>query len=273
MRNDMLNRLAEELRQESKEKNRNNPPELSVVQEILFDLRTLMFPEHYMSDAANGDVHTAIMYSVYYRMKDQLKAAYSYAGVEPDDSLDGICEKFFSCLPRVQSLLRKDLIAGYEGDPAAKSVDEVALTYPGFLAIFVYRIAHELYEMKVPYIPRMMTEFAHTRTGIDINPGAQIGESFFIDHGTGIVVGETTVIGNNVKLYQGVTLGALSTRGGQRLANKKRHPTVEDNVTIYAGATILGGDTVIGRNTVIGGCTFITGSVEPNAIYKNDRVD
>ena len=273
MKSDMLNTLAEQLRDNAASKSSIQPPEQTEVKRIIFDLRTLMFPEHYMADARNSDAHTALMYSVYHRLKEQITCAYNYAEKEPEEEIDTICEKFFMSLPEVQRLLRLDLQAGYEGDPAAKSVDEVALTYPGFIAIFVYRIAHELYTMQVPYIPRMMTEYAHAKTGIDINPGAQIGESFFIDHGTGIVVGETTIIGNNVKLYQGVTLGALSTRGGQRLANKKRHPTVEDNVTIYAGATILGGNTVIGENTVIGGCTFITGSVEPNAIYKNDKVD
>ena len=136
-----------------------------------------------------------------------------------------------------------------------------------FFAISAFRMAHELYEIGVPYLPRMMTEYAHAKTGIDINPGATIGERFFIDHGTGIVVGETTTIGNNVKIYQGVTLGALSTRGGKRLANRKRHPTVEDNVTIYAGATILGGETVLGEGCTVGGCTFITESIPARTTY------
>ncbi|HBB19759.1 MAG TPA: serine acetyltransferase, partial [Ruminococcus sp.] len=138
-------------------------------------------------------------------------------------------------------------------------------SYPSINAVFIYRIAHVLYEMNIPYIPRMMTEYAHSKTGIDINPGAQIGEYFFIDHGTGIVIGETTEIGNNVKIYQGVTLGALSTRGGQQLRNKKRHPTIRDNVTIYSGASILGGETVVGENVVIGGNVFITKSVPAGA--------
>lgn len=155
--------------------------------------------------------------------------------------------------------------AGFDGDPAAKSKEEIIFSYPGLFAIFVYRIAHELYIRNVPFIPRIMTEYAHAKTGIDINSGAVIGESFFIDHGTGIVIGETTVIGDNVKLYQGVTLGGLSTRGGQKLSGVKRHPTIEDNVTIYAGATILGGQTVIGKNSVIGGNTFITESVPENS--------
>lgn len=155
--------------------------------------------------------------------------------------------------------------AGFEGDPAAKSREEIIFCYPGFYAIYIYRVAHELYLQNVPYIPRIMTEYAHSSTGIDINPGAQIGEYFFIDHGTGVVIGETTVIGNHVKLYQGVTLGALSTRGGQQLMGVKRHPTVCDNVTIYSGASVLGGETVIGENTTIGGGTFITESVPANS--------
>lgn len=165
-------------------------------------------------------------------------------------------------LPQIQQLLWKDLAANFEGDPAAASKEEVIFSYPGFYAIFVYRIAHALYQMHVPMIPRIMTEYAHDHTGIDINPGATIGEYFFIDHGTGIVVGETTVIGDHVKMYQGTTLGALSPRGGHDSVSGQRHPTVGDHVTIYAGATILGGETVIGAGTVIGGNTFITESVK-----------
>ena len=158
----------------------------------------------------------------------------------------------------------KDVDAGYDGDPAAKDKESVIFSYPGLYAIFVYRVAHELYLRRVPLIPRIMTEYAHSRTGIDINPGATIGEYFFIDHGTGVVIGETTEIGDHVKLYQGVTLGALSTRKGQALRDVKRHPTIEDNVTIYANSTILGGETVIGHDSVIGGNAFITDSVDEN---------
>ena len=153
--------------------------------------------------------------------------------------------------------------AAYAGDPAATSADEIIFCYPGLYAITVYRLAHVLYELQVPMLPRIMTEHAHSVTGIDINPGATIGKYFFIDHGTGIVIGETTVIGDYVKIYQGVTLGALSTRGGQSLRGKRRHPTIEDNVTIYAGASILGGETVIGRDSVIGSNVFITHSIAP----------
>ena len=155
--------------------------------------------------------------------------------------------------------------AAFNGDPAAYNIDEIIFSYPGLYAILVNRIAHELYKLKVPIIPRMMTEHAHSCTGIDIHPGAEIGKYFFIDHGTGIVIGETTVIGNNVKIYQGVTLGALSTRGGQTLKSKKRHPTILDNVTIYSGASILGGDTVVGKDVVVGGNAFITTSIPEGA--------
>ena len=157
-----------------------------------------------------------------------------------------------------------ELQAGFDGDPAAKSKEEIIFSYPGFYAIYVYRLAHVLYLENVPFIPRIMSEYAHGYTGIDINPGATIGEYFFIDHGTGVVIGETTEIGKNVKLYQGVTLGALSTRQGQLLANVKRHPTIRDNVTIYSNSSVLGGETVIGENTIIGGNTFITASIPAN---------
>ena len=170
---------------------------------------------------------------------------------------------FFRSIPGVRAIAQTDVEAFYAGDPAAYSVDEIIFSYPGLFAITVYRLAHILYELKVPMLPRIMSEHAHSITGIDIHPGATIGKYFFIDHGTGIVVGETTVIGENVKIYQGVTLGALSTRGGQSLRGKRRHPTIEDRVTIYAGASVLGGDTVIGRDSVIGSNAFITSSIGP----------
>ena len=174
-----------------------------------------------------------------------------------------ICKAFFEKLPTIRGYIETDLLAAFDGDPAAGCLEEIILAYPGLTAVTVNRLAHELYLLKVPVIPRLMTEYAHTQTGIDIHPGATIGKYFFIDHGTGIVIGETAVIGDHVKIYQGVTIGALSTRGGQKLSGKKRHPTIGDNVTIYAGASILGGDTVIGDNSVIGGNTFITSSVPP----------
>ena len=158
-------------------------------------------------------------------------------------------------------MLLTDVQAAFDGDPAAQSKEEIIFSYPGFFAIFVYRIAHELYTQNVPLIPRIMTEYAHSGTGVDINAGATIGEYFFIDHATGVVIGETTVIGNHVKIYQGVTLGALSTRAGQKLASVKRHPTIEDNVTIYSNASVLGGETIVGEDTVIAGGAFVTESI------------
>ena len=168
---------------------------------------------------------------------------------------------FFDKIPEIRAMIQTDVQAAYDGDPAASSVDEIIFCYPGLFAITVYRLAHVLYDLQVPMIPRIMSEHAHGITGIDIHPGAKIGKHFFIDHGTGIVIGETTVIGERVKIYQGVTLGGLSTRGGQILRGVKRHPTIEDNVTIYANASILGGNTVIGRESVIGANAFITHSI------------
>ncbi len=221
------------------------------------DSAARMFPEHYVGSRLN---------SLYDRLKEQIGIAL-LCGEEPcsaPEEAERICSEFFEKLPQVQELLLKDVQAGFDGDPAARSKEEIIVSYPGVFAIYVYRLAHILYLEHVPHIPRIMTEHAHSRTGIDINPGASIGEYFFIDHGTGVVIGETTEIGNNVKLYQGVTLGALSTRLGQQLANVKRHPTIRDHVTIYSNSSVLGGETVIGENTIIGGNTFITESIPAN---------
>ena len=179
-------------------------------------------------------------------------------------------ESFVAELPNILQKLNLDAEAIFKNDPASKSIEEVYLAYPGFYAIAIYRLSHELYKGKLPLIPRLMTEYAHKLTGVDINPGAQIGDSFFIDHATGIVIGETTIIKNNVKIYQGVTLGALSV--SKNLKNTKRHPTVEDNVTIYANAIILGGQTVIGENSIIGGNAWLTRSVPKNSIVSHDPV-
>jgi len=178
----------------------------------------------------------------------------------------GAAVAFMREIPRLQTLLAEDVRAAFQGDPAAKSYDEIIFSYPGLFAVTVYRVAHRLHEQGVPLIPRMMTEYAHSMTGIDIHPGAQIGDSFFMDHGTGIVIGETTVIGNRVRIYQGVTLGALSVPRNEveGLRNTKRHPTIEDDAVIYSGATILGGGTVIGARSVIGGNVWITESVAPD---------
>lgn len=173
-------------------------------------------------------------------------------------------EEFFASFPAIYKMLENDAKAVLANDPAAKSMEEVMFSYPGFFSIAVYRFAHELYKSNIPLIPRIWTEFAHSKTGIDINPGAEIGTHFFIDHGTGIVIGETTIIGNHVKIYQGVTLGALSVT--KNMQNIKRHPTIEDGVVIYANATILGGETVIGENALIGGNVWITESVAPNSV-------
>ena len=167
-------------------------------------------------------------------------------------------------IPEIRRKIQLDVVATFNGDPAARSNEEVVLSYPGLEAILVYRIAHFLYTSGVPIIPRIMSEHVHGKTGIDIHPGATIGESFFIDHGTGVVIGETCIIGNNVKIYQGVTLGALSVK--KNLQNKKRHPTIEDDVTIYANATILGGETIIGRGSTIGGNTWVTESVPAESV-------
>lgn len=182
-----------------------------------------------------------------------------------------IAEAFCNKIPSIYSTLNQDIEAFNEGDPAAKSEYEIIRTYPGFLAIAYFRFAHELHQLQVPLIPRMITEMAHSLTGIDIHPGASIGHHFFIDHGTGIVVGETSNIGNFVKLYQGVTLGALSV--AKNMASTKRHPTIEDNVVIYSGATILGGETVIGKNSIIGGNVWLTDSVPANSkIYHQENL-
>ena len=202
---------------------------------------------------------------VMYNLNKQLCFAYR-ATMEEDPATQKAQEvslAFFRAIPELRAVCQTDVEAFYDGDPAAYSTDEIVYCYPGIFAITVYRLAHVLYAMGVPLLPRIMTEHAHSETGIDINPGAAIGKYFFIDHGTGIVIGETTVIGDHVKVYQGVTLGALTTRGGQSLRGKRRHPTIEDNVTIYAGASILGGDTVIGRDCVIGSNVFITHSIPP----------
>ena len=181
-------------------------------------------------------------------------------------SVRSVCECFFSNLEEVYDLCLEDSVAILEGDPAAYDNKEVIRTYPGFFAIAIYRIAHLMLELNIPYLPRIFTEYAHSRTGIDIHPGAKIGRKFCIDHGTGVVIGGTTVIGDNVKLYQGVTLGALSVK--KEMALEKRHPTLEDNVVIYSNATILGGNTVIGTKSIIGGSVWITESVPPfSTIY------
>ena len=189
-----------------------------------------------------------------------------------DTTPEALVEEFFSRVPDAFDQLVSDANSITRFDPAASSVSEIILCYPGFFCISVYRMAHILYELKVPVLPRVMAEYAHEKTGIDIHPGAEIDSPFFIDHGTGVVIGETAQIGKEVKIYQGVTLGALSV--DKTMANTKRHPTIEDHVIIYAGSTILGGSTVIGHHTVVGGNTWITESIQPNSlVYRNHRVE
>ena len=192
-----------------------------------------------------------------------------------EQQVDTIALTFLARLPELQKMLLKDVQAAYDGDPAAQSKEEIIFSYPGFFAVFVYRVAHELYVLDVPLIPRIMTEYAHSGTGVDIHAGAEIGEYFFIDHATGVVIGETCKIGNHVKVYQGVTLGALSTRAGQKLAGKRRHPTIEDNVTIYSNASVLGGETVVGEGAIIAGSAFVTESIPAGARVgvKNQEIN
>ena len=243
-------------------------PDKGEIISILEDIQSLFFPAYFgkVDCLEPLEFSEQLLSSVYYRLKKQIELALSFNSQENvKERAEKITEEFISALPNVHKLLIKDVHATFEGDPAASSLEEIIFSYPGFYSILVYRIAHVLYLSRVPFVPRIMSEYAHGKTGVDINPGATIGEYFFIDHGTGVVIGETTVIGNHVKIYQGVTLGALSPRKGQSLSGVKRHPTVCDGVTIYSGASILGGETVIGKDAVIGGNSFITESIAENA--------
>lgn len=245
-------------------------PDADVVVQLLEKLRRILFPGYFREKnyrmyhvEANLSLLTE---DVLYNLTKQLSRIYEGQGEEPEAATHHAQEvglAFLREIPRIRAMLQTDLQAAFDGDPAAGSMAEILFAYPGMFAVFVYRLAHVLYTLEVPMLPRMMTEHAHSLTGIDIHPGATIGEYFFIDHGTGVVIGETTVIGSRVKIYQGVTLGALSTRGGQKLRGKRRHPTIEDDVTIYAGASVLGGETMIGQGCVIGSNVFITKSVPP----------
>lgn len=249
-----------------------NQPDKRVIVDILHKLQQIIFPGFFKDTIYKAytvrSTVAMLLEDVMYNLIKQIAIVLRYdqeCAVASAENVQGAAERiavsFFKTIPRIRAYIETDAQASFDGDPAAYNKEEIVVTYPGFYAIVVNRIAHELFKLGVPLIPRIMTEHAHSLTGIDIHPGATIGRYFCIDHGTGIVIGETTVIGDYVKIYQGVTLGALSTRGGQLLKNKKRHPTIEDNVTIYSGASILGGETVIGRNVVIGGNAFITKSV------------
>ena len=241
-------------------------PSRTAVIEIIRDFQKILFPAYYgdrdLLKLPPEQYSALLMGHVYDKLLRQLELVMP-EGEEGARRAEKVCEAMMERLPHIQELLLKDLTANYNGDPAASSRQEIILSYPGMFAIFIYRIAHELYLEKVPMIPRIMTEYAHSQTGIDINPGATIGEYFSIDHGTGVVVGETTVIGDRVQLYQGVTLGAMSPAGMHHSAETpaRRHPKVGSDVTIYAGATLLGGATEVGDNVVIGGNAFLTESV------------
>lgn len=255
-------------------------PNRQNVVNVLSDLQTLVFPGFRVAEDID---HINLRYitgqrvnSIIAHLTREIQKALIYTKAQETGEVENIQEShcfklaeqtavaLIEEIPEIRRKIQLDTIATYGGDPAAKSNEEIILSYPGLEAILVYRIAHFLYKSGVPIIPRIMTEHVHGKTGIDIHPGASIGESFFIDHGTGVVIGETCVIGNNVKIYQGVTLGALSVK--KTLQNKKRHPTIEDDVTIYANATILGGETVIGRGSTIGGNTWVTESVPAGSV-------
>jgi len=253
-----------------------NLPSKTAIAGITVDLLRLLFPGFFDEKSIHSSELKAemvsLMDSVLGRLEDEIAKSLEYAPPE------GVSKKelrstghdltldFLASLPRTREILRADAEAAYNGDPAALSQEEIIVAYPFIEAIAVQRLAHELYRKNVALLPRIMTEWAHSRTGMDLHPGARIGSHFFVDHCTGTVVGETCEIGNNVKMYHGVTLGAKSTSGGQQLRGKKRHPTIEDNVTIYPGATILGGETVIGAGSTIGGNVFLTSSVPPNSL-------
>lgn len=252
-------------------------PDHDKIIDLTLTLRDLLFPGYFSEESVtpeNAPYYIGSRISkVRQELTGQTKLAFCHA-IRSGDMAEGhrcnedmqaravaTVDAFIESLPDIQATLTTDVQAAFDGDPAAKSFSDVILSYPGILAITIHRLAHELYRMSVPLIPRLMSEYAHSVTGIDIHPGADIGPYFFIDHGTGVVIGETTTIGHHVKVYQGVTLGALSTSAGQKLKQVKRHPTLGDYVTVYGGATILGGDTIIGSHVIIGGNVFITQSV------------
>ena len=256
-------------------------PDRQAVILLIKDIRRLIFPAYYgeatLMSLAPEDYAALLLERIEKQLQRQIALTLPE---EQEAQAAELAAEMVTKLPQIARQVQMDLEATFDGDPAAGSREEILFSYPGLFAILVYRVAHELYRLHIPILPRMMSEYAHSHTGIDIHPGAQIGDYFFIDHGTGIVVGETTVIGDRVKLYQGVTLGALSTRDGHHSLPGKRHPTVEDDVTIYSGASILGGDTVIGRGSVVGGNAFLTSSVQkdtrvvihaPETVFKSRR--
>jgi serine O-acetyltransferase len=263
----VVDRMLERQQDSTEKMDMLDKPDKKVVRELVKKLARLVLPG-YVNDR---ETYSLVIEDVFYPLNHQIVLALQFKEQGTDKGsivikaeAEEISMRFFERLPRVKEYVETDMQAAFDGDPAAGSKEEILLAYPGLVASTINRLAHELYLLGVPLLPRMMTEYAHSLTGIDIHPGATLGKYFFIDHGTGIVIGESTVVGEHVKLYQGVTLGALSTKGGQLLKNLKRHPTIGDRVTIYSGASILGGNTVIGHDCVIGGNVFITKSVPAN---------
>ena len=260
-----------------------NLPSKRAVMDITCDLLRLVFPGFFdekLIHSSEIKVETAaLLDSVTGKLEDEIRKSLEYApphGLKKKDvpaEAQKLAMEFLGGLPHVREILQTDVQAAFDGDPAAASKEEIIVSYPFVEAIAVQRLAHELYLKNVALISRIMTEWAHARTGMDLHPGAKIGTHFFVDHCTGTVVGETAIIGNHVKMYHGVTLGAKSTAAGQQLRGKKRHPTIEDRVTIYPGATILGGETVIGAGSTIGGNVFIMDSVQPNSLVIYDGLD
>ncbi|MHC4791951.1 MAG: serine O-acetyltransferase EpsC [Planctomycetota bacterium] len=264
----------------------SNLPVRDKILEILDLLFEVLFPgytgKRTVTKSNINFIVIDILYHIYTELSEQIEHAFQYQcriqkceGCDCRTMADNVTQHLLSQLPKIRQFLKGDVGAAFDGDPAAKSYEEIVISYPCILAIATYRIAHELYVKQVPLIPRIMTECAHAQTGIDIHPGAKIGKNFFIDHGTGVVIGETTVIGENVKIYQGATLGALSfpkDERGKIIKGGKRHPTIEDNVTIYAEATILG-DVIIGKNAVIGGNVWIKESVPAGVTVSTPKAD
>jgi len=259
-----------------------NLPSRAAVEEIVQDVINVLFPGYFeKQEMSRSEIKLYIWektVSIYHNLAHEIGKSLKTADLKGTDRIaDKAVAKtiaFLTAIPDVREQLTGDVQAAYDGDPAACGFDEIVVSYPGLLAIAVHRIAHKLYHLNIPLIPRIMTEFAHRATGIDIHPGAHIGECFFIDHGTGVVIGETSKIGDHVRIYQGVTLGALSFKkdaDGRIRKGGKRHPTIEDNVVIYAGATILGGDTVVGKNSIIGGNVWLLESVPPDTTITHQR--
>ncbi len=272
---DIVNKISEDVNHEYKINHKTQPPKLDTdeIIEIIEHVQIVLFPAQYgnrdsIAEYANKyelgghieNIYSNLVYQTTRALLYHTKYSKSPKFVRKEKARE-LASKFLCKLLEVRENLKTDIQAAFDGDPAATSFDEIIYSYPGFYAIMVNRIAHELYLLDIPLIPRILTEHAHSKTGIDIHPGVTIGKYFFIDHGTGVVIGETTIIGDHVKIYQGVTLGGLSTRDGQKLRGKKRHPTIGNNVTIYSNASILGGDTVIGEGCVVSGNCFVTKTI------------